>query len=211
MAGKVRSVAVVGHGPSLLQMNAGEEIDKHDLVVRMKWHRSLTEQPEKFGAKTDIVSCSWVVSPNVQAHWPDIKHFFIFSDSRTQDKTYSDVRRTLTGFGDKIAVLDKPLCDFWDDRYRVQRDRTCTPGHDHTSAGWHTLMYVGKYLAPCEVSLYGFDSVATGDWTWSVTRGPDWDRYPDHRFDVEHAMLPELTAAYMMDIRAYMPDGVVIK
>lgn len=202
----MKTVAIVGHGPSMLKMNAGKMIDEADTVIRFKWHRELTQKPEVFGSKTDIVCCSLRVAPAVQNHWPDVDRFFIFSDTRTQDITHKELRSLMNRFGDKTAVVDKPLCDYWDARYRELRDEAGEPGHDHTSAGTHCLFYVGKYLAPCKVVLYGFDSVVTGVWDWSITRGPDYKDYPDHRFDVENRMLQDLSDVYQMVITACMPE-----
>lgn len=204
----MKSIALVGHGPSMLHMQAGKHIDEHDIVIRFKWHRQLTEDPARFGNRTDIVCCSLKVAPAVQQHWPDVQQFFVFSDSRTQDIGQERLQSIANSFGQKTVAIDKPLCDFWDAHYRRLRDEMGGPGHDHTSAGTHCLMYVGKYLAPCQVTLFGFDSVVSGQWDWSVTRGPDWEHYPDHRFDVENRMLPDLAAVYQMMITGYMPDEI---
>lgn len=196
-----RTIAIVGHGPSLLEHRFGRDIDSADIVVRFKWHQALTEQPERFGQKTDIVCGSNIVAPALPSHWPKVEQFIIFTDSRTPEMELSVSRKLIANHftsESKNALLDKPLCDYWDHEYRELRGDE--DGHDHMSSGMHCLMYIGKYLSGSDVYLYGFDSVLSGIWNWSVTRGPDYENYPDHRFDLERIMLERMTKVYAMNI-----------
>lgn len=195
---KTVSIAVVGHGPGIMNAPFGEFIDSHDIVVRMKWHRHLVERPEYFGSRTDVVFSSLVVAPRLLREWPDVKNFGVFYDSRTYDMPKEKVAAIRELFTKANLFLDHDLCRFWDDRYLERLGES--EGEPHTSTGFHVLPYLGKYFNPCTVTLFGFDSLASGEWTWSLTRGPDWDKYPKHRFDIENAMLPELETVYNMKI-----------
>lgn len=191
MGGRTK-IAVVGHGPSLASAAAGERIDSAALVVRMKWHAELTRNPEVFGKRTDIAASSLVVAPRLRDLWPDVGEFIVFHDSRTYGYTAEredGIREMLCG----KALMDRELCLFWDTIYRGLADEDDEP---HTSTGFHVLMFLGKYFPGSRILLYGFDSMLSGKWTWSITRGPNWDKYPKHRFDIEHKMLNMLEAVY---------------
>ena len=79
-------------------------------------------------------------------------------------------------------------------------------GHDHMSAGLHTLIYACKYLNPSNIDLIGCDNLATGQWSWSITRGPDWNQYPDHRWDVEHDMVSMIGRHFNVPINYLLPE-----
>lgn len=200
MAG--RTIAVVGHGPSLAGRQLGSEIDRADLVVRMKWHRDLTSRPEIFGSRTDIAASSFTVAKRLPELWPDVTQFIVAHDSRTYSVSAEQENAVLAIFQKNKAFslwMDKALCLFWDGIYRGLASRDDEP---HTSSGFHVLMFLGKYFPSSKVRLYGFDSMLSGNWTWSLTRGPDWEKYPKHRFDIEKQMLGMLRAAYDIEFSA---------
>ena len=69
------------------------------------------------------------------------------------------------------------------------------------SAGLHAILYA-CHLGYREIVLFGFDNVASGGFTWSVTRGPEWNQYPDHRWDIEREMVKLIGSEYGASIRA---------
>jgi len=188
----VNNVLIVGHGPSAKVSKKGNLINSFDFVVRQKQKglALMISSPEYFGTKTDAV-CGSI------GQYPLIKYKnaerWIFVDSRYEsvntDK-YTD------------CIIDKPFCNKWNEMYRGLRTRYEKPdtrikrysssddlGHKHVSSGFHTLLYACKFLNPNVVSLIGYDSLSTGEFTWSLIRGIDWDKYPDHRWDIEYSML----------------------
>ena len=50
------------------------------------------------------------------------------------------------------------------------------------------------------MTCYGFDNVKTGTFTWSLMRGPDWEQYPDHRWDVEKEMARLVAARHDVEL-----------
>ena len=199
-------IAVVGHGPSLTTRAYGRSIDNHDLVVRMKWHAQLTDHPEIWGTKTDIVCGSLGISEKLPSLWPDVVKWIVFTDSRTNGYSEAEIERKMLKISHGKVMVDHKLCKYWDAKYRT---KCGINDEQHTSSGFHALIYLAKYYSPCVLDLYGFDSMSTKKWRYSVTRGPDWDRYPNHRFDIENAMLDELCLLYNIRIQ-FFPDPEVV-
>lgn len=109
----------------------------------------------------------------------------------------------------------KDVCDRWNQFYRESRtpyqriegtvlcpSSTEGLGHNHLSSGFHGILYACEIWKPKEILLVGFDSVATGNFTWSLTRGKDYKTYPDHRWDIEHQLLAKVIEEYRVEIHA---------
>ena len=73
-------------------------------------------------------------------------------------------------------------------------------GHLHMSSGLHALLYACYWLKPKRVNMVGYDNVKTGAFTWSITRGPEWGHYPDHRWDIEHKMVHEIAEQFEVEV-----------
>jgi len=73
-------------------------------------------------------------------------------------------------------------------------------GHPHTSQGMKSIAYALKHLEQDYIELVGFDNVYSGKLTWSTTRGPDWEHYPDHNWKIEKMMVPILSDQYKTPI-----------
>jgi len=185
----------------MLENKHGEFIDSHDTVIRQKRCSETLKHPEQFGTKTDIVCGSYTIAPQMVVDMPDCE-YWVFMDSRHQDfpfASYDWVAKHLP------CTILKPVCDEWNARYRMSRTpyekpdgmQEFTPiGHNHLSAGFHTILYACELLKPKEIDLVGFDNIKTGDFTWSVTRGPDYNKYPDHRWDIEHDLIKIVESNY---------------
>lgn len=218
-------VVCVGHGPSLTESQRGAEIDDHDFIVRMKRSKPFLDRPQWFGTKTDAVVCSLALVPAI-VEW-NAPEYWAFIDSRYSDMTEEQIDEYLKGnWGSLPYRWDKTVCDQWNARYRDLRefvkinDEKEMPrpkfelgeqmevkptsdeyGHTHMSAGLHALIYACHFLKPETITLAGYDNVVSGNWTWSLARGPDWNQYPDHRFDIEHEMLPEIEEVFGVKIK----------
>jgi len=189
------NVAIIGHGPSMLLEKRGNFIDSFDFVVRQKKRglELMQEHPLFFGAKTNAVSGS--VGQYRAINHPNSERW-VFIDSRYENTDVSN----LTG-----AWVDKNLCNEWNQKFRDKRTNYSRPderivsskssdsfGHRHLSSGFHTILYACKLLGPQNITLFGFDSLQKGEFTWSLTRGKNWNQYPDHRWDIEFLMVEEV-------------------
>lgn len=198
-------VAIVGHGPSLLKREAGAEIDGHDCVVRLKRSAHLMQRPNIFGGLVDVVACSGAIAGAMRKEWPEVSRFWVFADSRNFGQGVEEaVAEQLPG-----GYCNEALCKRWVDEYVALRDATPTDprqqsharcsddlGHLHCSAGTFALIYALHVIQPEEVTLYGFDNVRSGTFDWSLTRGPAWDKYPDHNWEAESRLIPRICNAY---------------
>jgi hypothetical protein len=192
----------VGHGPSLLQKRLGEWIDSFDFVIRQKRCQETLKHPDIYGTRKDAVCGSLSIAPALSL--VGAEEIWVFMDSRHAHVSDEQVEEF-----QKEWRIDRELCDNWNARYRARR----TPyekheqmrefdsiGHPHLSAGFHTLIYASEFLKPKTIALAGFDNVRNGSFTWSITRGPDWRNYPDHRWDIENKMVSDIEDQFGVEI-----------
>ena len=196
-------IAIIGHGPSILNSNLGSSIDSYDTVIRQKAvSQSLVHNyPKDFGTKTSIICGSYTIKEALL--WEPAANIWVFVDSRHEKLNIAtDLRFTLL----------KDKCDYWNNFYRSLRTDDFTRhekmtthatssdvGHNHMSCGLHTIMYACEILKPKKLTLFGFDNISSGKFNWSLTRGPDWNQYPDHRWDIEKEMLLVLADRYSVE------------
>ncbi|MGI0013600.1 MAG: hypothetical protein ACREBU_09190 [Nitrososphaera sp.] len=209
-------VSIVGHGPNLLKNEYGQLIDSADFVVRQKrgCMQYVRLSPECFGTKTHAIVGSFLIYNGL----PEVKdaQYWIYTDSRLSDnqKVHTQELTNIANYykaNKRNIVIDKPLCDMWDDRYRQLAHKLCVPDsqckmayiqdegehyHPHTSSGFKAIIYTAHLLNPKLVRLFGYDSMQSGEWTWSVTRGPQWAEYPNHAWKVERNLLDEVSKEY---------------
>lgn len=209
---KVGDVAIVGHGPSMLTSKHGVAIDACDVVVRLKRCQDTLQYPELYGTRTDIVGGSFTVARALKGIGA-ASRYWIFLDSRHVKVTPRDQAELRAFFSPARVEMDAELCWTWDETYRRQRrafaihpqmkqseHSDLSLGHNHTSIGMKALIYACHFIQPERVRLFGFDNLASGTFTWSVTRGPAWNQYPDHRWDVEHDLVPMIAQSFGSEI-----------
>jgi hypothetical protein len=197
------SIAIIGHGPSVKGSSFGNIIDSHDIVIRQKLvsQTLINTYPKDFGQKTSIVCGSYTIKEAL--FWEPKADIWVFLDSRHEKINIKQDLRF-------IILEDK--CNYWNNFYRSLRTEDFTRdekmtihptssdvGHNHMSCGLHTIMYACEILKPKKLTLFGFDNVALGKFNWSLTRGPEWDQYPDHRWDIEKELLLILSDHYSVD------------
>ena len=199
-------VAIIGHGPSMLEHEYGAEIDEHATVIRMKRSSETLKYPESYGTKTDIACGSYTIAPALPSHYPKAE-YWAFVDSRHDELPAHIISRMVESVPCVILPI---LCKRWNNAYRSLRTPYETPdgverfdplGHPHMSAGLHTLIYACEILKPREITLYGFDNIKNGSQGWSITRGPDWNKYPDHNWPVEHQMIPMIEDEFGVEVK----------
>lgn len=208
----MKRIAIVGHGPSMLAAKQGALIDQYDLIVRLKRCQDTLRYPELYGTRTDIVCGSFTIARGLKGIGGAM-HYWVCLDSRHVAVTVSDRDELIAYFSPAIVQMDVELCNSWDERYRAQRHTFKVHpqmkqgdysnrelGHNHASIGTKALIYACHFLKPKEVHLFGFDNLASGHFTWSITRGPQWDGYPDHRWDVENKLVPVIAQTYGVDV-----------
>ena len=210
---------IVGNGPSILMEPMGEIIDSYDVVIRLKHCEQQLKDPEHFGTKIDVLAGSLTIAKSMKqiqapAYW-------MLLDSRhdnDQAKRYMD---DMVWYYDEDNMQYLPdTSKFWRDRYMSIRHVTPIPlhhpqmkssrygdhmGEKHPSQGFQALVYAAELLG-CDITLVGCDNLYTGVFNWSITRGPDWQEYPFHRWDIEHDMVPMVAGQYDIDINYLLPD-----
>lgn len=207
------SVAIVGHGPSMLGSCNGELIDSFDFVVRQKALSQglILNNKKDFGNKVSAICGSWTIKNAL--FWSYSAQKWVFLDRR-----HSDVSKAETEKYEKItgARVLKDTCQHWTDLYTNSRSSSYTWSHldeitthstsddkgvRHLSCGLYTIIYACELLKPKEITLFGFDNIKSGNFTWSLARGPNWKDYPDHRWDTENALIPVIEKVYEVRLK----------
>ena len=211
-----KTVCIVGHGPSLLSIQAGSLIDDHDVVVRLKRCQETLKLPKHYGEKVDVVCGSWTIIDMLKLAVP-APEYWAFLDSRHAEVKTADILRAIAKYHPARLCIYRDACKLWNQRYRDRRadirrhefqvvDKKrglsdAKKGHNHMSAGLHALVYAGIRHPGSSVLLAGFDNVLTGEFDWSVTRGPKWKQYPDHNWQTEQQLVHEIANAYKLHLQ----------
>lgn len=196
-------LAIIGHGPSLSRRELGYAINTHDEVMRLKRSWDLAESGiPYFGSKTTCAMGSLNVMAQFVAGWHErnVKHLYGFIDTRTWDappEAYPDL------------IVYPELCKEWVEKYRSMRSKMILEdqqeakghlsdeyGHLHFSAGMFAILYAMAKIQPDHLSLFGFDSLLTGHFLWSITRGTAYNEYPDHNWETESRLLKVIADEY---------------
>jgi len=192
----------------MLTRQLGAQIDSFDCVIRQKRCGETLKHPQQYGSRVDAVCGSFTIAMGLKQD-VTAKEYWVFMDSRhhaVADQQVEQVRRAVP------CIILRKVCDDWNERYRNMREafvmdaaqeRKKTSdelGHTHMSAGLHTLIYACELLKPKAVMLAGFDNVQTGGFTWSISRGPDWQQYPDHNWATEHKLVPVIAEHYGVEV-----------
>lgn len=199
----MNNVAIVGHGPSMHNSSLGKVIDSYKTVIRQKAVSSdlVRRFSNDFGIKTSIICGSYTIKEAL--FWDSNADIWVFIDSRHENiEIKKDLRFTLL----------PEVCIYWNNIYRSLRSdnyirnekmtihaTSSDVGHNHMSCGMHTIIYACEILKPDKITLFGFDNVKTGNFTWSLTRGETWDKYPDHRWDVEKELISMVSKNYSVE------------
>jgi hypothetical protein len=184
---------IVGHGPSMLRERNGAFIDGCDRVIRLKRSDQLKKYPKYFGSKTTVCAGSLWIFPDL-ANYPADEYWILY-DSRHRNTSREEIEAILKAFRDlrgnkPTKILDaQNLCNLWDSWFlKFQDQYSEEEKYPHLSQGMKALVLLLEFLPEDgkeEVHLIGFDNVASGERTWSVTRGRDWE-YPPHNWKAEH-------------------------
>lgn len=191
-----KKAILVGNGPSLVDYNQGEWIDSHDIVVRFKRCQKLLGKPF-YGSKVDVLCGSWVIARAMKGIGRAGEYWFT-TDTRTRWVSENDMLEMAVYFYPSRIFCNPGLDATWDKHYNHEKDAIGLAGHPHTSQGMKGLIYAATYLPPEveEINLVGFDNLITGDRGWSLTRGPDWQFYPDHSWATERSLLKRVRRAF---------------
>lgn len=199
------SIAIVGHGPSMANSFFGTTIDSYNTVIRQKAVSSelVKYHSKDFGQKTDIVCGSYTIREAL--FWHPSAKVWVFIDSRHSDLVNLDK-------SNKFLLLPE-FCNHWNNIYRSLRSSnfiknskmsnystSSSIGHNHMSCGLHTILYACEILKPKKLTLFGFDNIKNGEFTWSLTRGKEWNQYPDHRWDTENIMVNTISKEYSVEM-----------
>lgn len=206
------NVIIVGHGPSILKEEMGGLIDGYDVVIRMKpTARATLEHPAHYGQKTSVMASSLNTITKTKGVG-GARHYWGLWDSRHYDTHPYSLpeypERLAEWFAPHKVRHDRELSKRIDNYYLrvLTRLEDEGSGHPHSSQGFKAVGHAMAWLRPDRLALVGFDNIFTGDRTWSVTRGPDYDRYPNHHWKAEHIALDEMSDDMGVPVTFILPN-----
>ena len=135
-------IAIVGNGSSLLKLRKGQEIDDHDIVIRMNLYYRLIDK-DITGVKTDVWSCCFDVNdknhPNTTAKiWCARPLDWKAGNWHIQDT-----------FRNRI---DEEMYDYEEARCMIRANKGLSP-----TTGFNTLWMANRIYKDAEKDLYGYD------------------------------------------------------
>jgi len=213
---------IVGHGSSMLAEPMGMLIDEFDYVIRLKRCHETLKEPDIYGTKTTHIGGSMGICGGLM----DIpaNEYWAFTDSRHHDRPeLLDPIRRMFHKRKLPLFIDDELCRRWDKIFMDNRAEIDVHaqmknskyadeiGEKHTSQGFKGIVYACSHLDIDELVLVGFDNIHSGEFSWSVTRGPDWKQYPQHDWATEHRLIPLVAETYNVKIGFLLPDVKEIK
>mgnify|MGYP003394072903 CR=1 FL=1 len=221
------STIIIGNGPSILAEKMGCFIDTFDNIVRLKRCHNSLKNPDYYGTKTTHVGGSLTIAGDLREvhageYWIffDSRHAHISPDILTA-RMASDMNLGRL-FNGSSVICDQEICNQWDEIYRKAREpmewsdqmqdsksSDIELGENHTSQGFKAILYACKYLEDKQINLIGFDNLFTGKFTWSTTRGPEWDKYPKHNWATERKLLEKVKDTFNKDIRFIYSNEVL--
>lgn len=182
-------VVIVGHGPSLVDSNKGQEIDKR-AVVRLKKCDTVISNGKDYGIRCDYMCSSTEVMGGMLDMSFTPKEYWGYpkKGSWTQSN-----EKKMDG-NNYIIFLDE--CEKWNVLFRKYAGEP----YRNYSTGLAAIIIACFHLKPEKIYLAGFDTVLDPKKKY-VSR---YNKNPidSHRWDVENKMLPLIEGEYGLEIDA---------
>lgn len=150
----MKSVCIVGHGPSVVGMNYGNIIDSHDGVVRMvewDWQNEI-DYGRKYtiGVYSEGPTKDWVKKSKYK---PEI--YFYYDTTGKLVDIEDDKIPGNKAYGKIFTIQLKRTVWDWIDLVELQSAK-------HFSRGIAAVLGVLTYFSPEKITLVGFDAVRFG-------------------------------------------------
>ena len=138
-----KSVAIIGNAQSLFDYELGNEIDSHDIVIRM--NSGMIQKSISQGSKTTIWASSFPLKENVVNNEFNPKYIFWITPKLSVKPLYS------ISFHKKMFML--PF-NVWEELFK-NLDET------RPTTGLSIIYFLLEHCNPKNVDLYGFDFFET--------------------------------------------------
>ena len=138
-----KSVAIIGNAQSLFDHELGNEIDSHDIVIRM--NSGMIQKSISQGSKTTIWASSFPLKENVVNNEFNPKYIFWITPKLSVKPLYS------ISFHKKMFML--PF-NIWEELFK-NLDET------RPTTGLSIIYFLLEHCNPKNVDLYGFDFFET--------------------------------------------------
>lgn len=184
------NIVIVGHGPSLIGKSLGKEIDRFDVVVRLKGCKPVLGT-EDYGIRVDVVCLSTEVLGLV--YEVESPLYWLYPKKGFYDElSVGKILAQGSGF-----CLPLQLSNDWNKRFK---DLGGT--HPNVSTGMASIFICAHYLRPKVIALAGFDTLLNPEIEFKRN-----DQIPrtgvgviDHDWKTENRLLQEVSNTYGVPI-----------
>lgn len=171
-----KTVAVVGNADSIFDYNYGDDIDKHDIVIRM--NKGFIVKPTSQGTKTTIIatSCDQLSEEEIEKEFKPKYVVWVTPKLRVMPKFSKEFLKNL--------YLYK--MHYWLLLYWFKITHSCRP-----TTGLMIVDWITSYTKASKVDLYGFDFFQTNTFYNKVDLC-ELKKYTPHNFNGEEEFILNL-------------------
>lgn len=189
---------IVGHGKSLVDEGMGEIIDQYN-VVRLKTFKKFHNEKD-YGKRTDYICSSTEVMPGMLGQAKP-KEYWGYAKKGSWDEHKEAKFKKLN------YIIPVEETEYWNEKFR-QKSRYFGVGADgrNVSTGLAALI-IASWRLGGKIILAGFDTVLNPKLDYYSVYNPTTRVAHNHKWDIEHEMLPEIAEHYGVELCALLPHS----
>jgi len=205
----MKSIIIIGHGPSLNKAGRGQEIDKHGLVVRLG-QTNAWQNVEDYGKKVDIL-CTTAKTGKVinlrEFNTPPRVHTYMWFKKRLRATNFklNTVERLDPTLIPEFKIISAQMTiNFWQKKYKQMDPK---PTNFWLTRGTGAIAIIGDFhmwmreTPNKKIKVWGCDNLAAGH-SGGFRHGPAGFKrtHQPHDYEAEHRLVKEMEKYYHMEV-----------